>query len=615
MVSVVKFRSLLSAITILATSVAASGVSARPAADRSSDKSASTPQIEWIRANAVPLKTVEAGHGFDDMMPLKKVVGDARVVALGEATHGTREFFQLKHRMVEFLATQMGFTIFTIEANMPEAYKLNDYVLHGTGDPKELLRGMYFWTWQTEEVLAMIEWMREFNRSDKGHIEFTGFDMQTPTVAANIVRRYVADHDAPYLTTLDPVWQQVTKARASAPNGFGVGTSSFPVEIAAGHTITFSGYIKTENITRGYAGLWWRIDGSKNEAGRPAILGFDNMQARGPRGTTEWTKYEITMPVPAEAQNINFGVLHPGNGTAWFDSLQVAIDGVPYTDTSRFDLDFESETVRGFYAGGQGYSVGIDKDVAHSGKQSLRSKFVGAEIPENVETAPNATLVASCRVIVRDLEDLRSGTNGDKEKLKELEWAIQNARVVLQYAELNAHTKTRDESMADNIKWIADQNPGAKIIVWAHNGHISHRGTPSYEPMGGYLRKMLGSQYLNFGFAFNEGSFQAVEMGKGLHDFTVGAAPNGSLDATFAATGVPIFALDLRTAPKLGLAADWLKSSHQTRSIGAVFSESTANNYYVNTAAPEMFNAVLFVEKTSAAHKLILAPPDANQAK
>src|SRR5437763_99183 len=106
---------------------------------------------EWIRANAIRLSTAEDGHGFADMQALKPLIGNARIVSLGEATHGTREFFQLKHRMLEFLATEMGFTIFSIEANMPEAYRLNDYVLNGTGDPAELLRGMYFWTWNTEE--------------------------------------------------------------------------------------------------------------------------------------------------------------------------------------------------------------------------------------------------------------------------------------------------------------------------------------------------------------------------------------------------------------------------------------------------------------------------------
>src|SRR5215469_13255674 len=238
-----------------------------------------SPVRDWIAGHAIRLTTPEAGHGFDDMQPLKQVVGKARIVALGEATHGTREFFQLKHRMIEFLATQMGFTVFTIEANMPEAYKLNDYVLGGAGDPKQLLRGMYFWTWQTEEVLAMVEWMREFNRSGKGHIEFTGFDMQTPTLAAQIVRRYVAEHDPSLLAMLNPAWQKVTESHSAGVGGFGVGTATFPVEIAAGHTITFSGYIKTDNIARGYAGLWWRIDGEKG--GYPRMLGFDNMNDRG----------------------------------------------------------------------------------------------------------------------------------------------------------------------------------------------------------------------------------------------------------------------------------------------------------------------------------------------
>jgi erythromycin esterase len=140
------------------------------------------PIIQWIAANAVRLKTPEAGHGFDDMKPLKKMIGNARIVSLGEATHGTREFFQLKHRMMEFLASEMGFTIFSIEANMPEAYRLNDYVLNGVGDPAKLLKGMYFWTWDTQEVLAMIHWMREFNKSGKGRVQFTGFDMRKTTM-------------------------------------------------------------------------------------------------------------------------------------------------------------------------------------------------------------------------------------------------------------------------------------------------------------------------------------------------------------------------------------------------------------------------------------------------
>ena len=107
--------------------------------------------ISWLRRHAIRLTTVEAGRGAADLQPLKPVIGRARIVALGEATHGTREFFQLKHRLLEFLVTEMGFTTFAIEANWPESLAVNDYVLHGRDDAARSLAGLRLWTWNTEE--------------------------------------------------------------------------------------------------------------------------------------------------------------------------------------------------------------------------------------------------------------------------------------------------------------------------------------------------------------------------------------------------------------------------------------------------------------------------------
>ena len=192
----------------------------------------SSAPVEWIRSNAIRLATPEAGHGFADLQPLKRLIGDARIVSLGEATHGSREFFQFKHRMLEFLASEMGFSIFSIEANMPEAYRLNDYVLNGTGDPAQLLRGMYFWTWDTEEVLEMIRWMREFNQSGKGRVQFTGFDMQVPTVAADNVRSFVARYEPSYAGTVVDATGMSAKATQNSGAGFGVATGRFPIGAA-----------------------------------------------------------------------------------------------------------------------------------------------------------------------------------------------------------------------------------------------------------------------------------------------------------------------------------------------------------------------------------------------
>ncbi|HWI58179.1 MAG TPA: hypothetical protein VNZ22_13195, partial [Bacillota bacterium] len=72
-------------------------------------------ELDWLKQNAVPIKTCEAGQGLEDLAPLKRIVGDARIVSLGECTHGTREVFQMKHRFLEYLASQCGFTLFSIE--------------------------------------------------------------------------------------------------------------------------------------------------------------------------------------------------------------------------------------------------------------------------------------------------------------------------------------------------------------------------------------------------------------------------------------------------------------------------------------------------------------------
>jgi erythromycin esterase-like protein len=553
----------------------------------------------WLAANAIRLNTVEAGHGFADMQPLKKIIGDARIVALGEATHGTREFFQLKHRVLEFLATEKGFTIFSIEANMPEAYRLNDYVLNGNGDPAKLIKGMYFWTWDTEEVLDMVLWMREFNKSGKGRVQFTGFDMQTPNVAAGIVSDFVGKYEPGY-SSLDQAIVQAKKPGGGGPD-FGVATATFPVKDAAGKRARFSGYIKTEGITTGFAGLWWRVDGASG------MLAFDNMQDRGVTGTTDWKRYDIELPVAADVKNINFGALLTGDGTAWFDGLSVELDGVKYVDQTGFDLDFESDSPKGFYTGGNGYSVGLDSQIFQHGKQSLRMKRTA---PANEPKVDNAMVASTWKDIVRHLETSRATYAKKGAASADLDWAIQNARVVLQSMQLRTNEVSRDQSMADNIKWILDQNPGAKIVIWAHNGHVGTSAN-GYEPMGAALRKMFGSQMVVFGFAFNQGSFQAIEMPPsktGLRTFNIDPAPEGSLDAMLASAKLQIAAIDLHTLPKNGPVADWFSEARATKSIGAVYGEQFADKFLAKQVISMVYDALFFVEKTTAARGLKEGP-------
>jgi erythromycin esterase len=162
--------------------------------------------ITWMKQTAIPLSTVEAGHGFADLAPLTPVLAGVRVVGLGESTHGTREFFQLKHRMFEYLVSELGFTVFTIEANFTEAFAVDHYVLTGEGDPARALAGLYFWTWNTEEVLELIRWMRAYN-ADPAHprkLRFYGMDSQLSPGPAQALLDYLAQVDPAYRAEAEP---------------------------------------------------------------------------------------------------------------------------------------------------------------------------------------------------------------------------------------------------------------------------------------------------------------------------------------------------------------------------------------------------------------------------
>jgi hypothetical protein len=91
-----------------------------------------------------------------------------------------------------------------------------------------------------------------------------------------------------------------------------------------GREILLKGYIKTENVKSGYAGLWMRIDGEQ-----PTIA-FDNMEDRGVKGDTDWKQYSIRLAYDAStAKSIHIGALLVGDGKAWFDKLELFIDDRP----------------------------------------------------------------------------------------------------------------------------------------------------------------------------------------------------------------------------------------------------------------------------------------------
>lgn len=93
----------------------------------------------------------------------------------------------------------MGFNILAFETSWCKAFSINDYVLNGNGSPKKLIRNLQFWSWNTQEILELLLWLKLYNTKpgNKTKVEFYGFDIQMPSIAINNVVKYLKDVDIP----------------------------------------------------------------------------------------------------------------------------------------------------------------------------------------------------------------------------------------------------------------------------------------------------------------------------------------------------------------------------------------------------------------------------------
>lgn len=133
--------------------------------------------VDQLAAYSTPLETVDPDDSLDDLEFLADILSNKQLIGMGESTHGTREFFQFRHRLLRFLVEEHGLRVVAWEDDFSNTVALDRYIRTGEGDPRAILARGYR-PWQTTSVLEMIEWMRTFNmdRPSADKLRFYGFD-------------------------------------------------------------------------------------------------------------------------------------------------------------------------------------------------------------------------------------------------------------------------------------------------------------------------------------------------------------------------------------------------------------------------------------------------------
>lgn len=139
---------------------------------------------QWLRDNAHVLRTDD---DFSDLEPLRDIVGDARVVAVGESTHRIHEFYQVRHRLTRFLVKELGFTAFVMESGFPEG--LRGEITYHMGE--------------CAEMRDHLTWLR-----DNG-IHFYGMDVSDSAASA----RPAVEASLAFLADADPAYAEVVRGR------------------------------------------------------------------------------------------------------------------------------------------------------------------------------------------------------------------------------------------------------------------------------------------------------------------------------------------------------------------------------------------------------------------
>lgn len=163
-----------------------------PAPVRVAPLTRAAPVVSLLRETGEAIESLESAP----MDPLLERIGDARLVLLGEASHGSAEFYRMRARITRALIERKGFTVVALEADWPDAARVNRYIDHLPPAPTRAAAFARFpvWMWRNAEFGNFVEWLRSWNaeRADPARrVSLHGLDLYSLSASIEAVLRYL----------------------------------------------------------------------------------------------------------------------------------------------------------------------------------------------------------------------------------------------------------------------------------------------------------------------------------------------------------------------------------------------------------------------------------------
>lgn len=165
--------------------------------------------INLINANAVSL------NGFHDIDPLFNKIGKARIVMLGEASHGTHEYYTWRTYITKRLIQEKGFNFVAVEGDWPDCYKINRYIKQDFSEEKKAVDLLQTfdrwptWMWANWEIISLVEWLQLHNQSlpQRQKAGFYGLDVYSLWESLDAIMKHLEKVDPAALKKASETFQ------------------------------------------------------------------------------------------------------------------------------------------------------------------------------------------------------------------------------------------------------------------------------------------------------------------------------------------------------------------------------------------------------------------------
>jgi len=161
-------------------------------------------ELDKMAVRSLEQRALPMGGSMSDYDPIVEAAKGKQYVLIGEASHGTQDFYRARAEITMRLITELDYDAVAVEADWPDAYAINRYVTGATPDmtPEDALKHFErfpTWMWANTEILHFIRWLRDYNerggRLQPAH--FYGLDLYSMSTSAHAVIDYLEERDPP----------------------------------------------------------------------------------------------------------------------------------------------------------------------------------------------------------------------------------------------------------------------------------------------------------------------------------------------------------------------------------------------------------------------------------